>query len=266
LTRRFLSFFLLASFSLAAQSSPDFRFAIVGDRAGGPTQAAFEAVWRAVRAWQPAFVVTAGDWIEGGDDRLAEREWRALEKFASGLPVYFVAGNHDIWSGHSRRLYERFTRRPARYSFTHQGAQFIVLDNAMSADLPTVELDFLESELRKPATGPRFVLFHQPSWILPVLLRQTDFRLHQLAKQYGVTAIISGHTHAYLRKELEGVTYLTVCSAGGYLRGRDPLGRGFAEGYFYGYTQVTVANGKVEIVTQELGKPLGRARRVYAEK
>lgn len=215
-------------------------------------------------AWKPAFVVTVGDWIEGGDDGRAEREWQELEPLRKAFPapIYFAAGNHDIWSARSRRLYERFTRRPARYSFDQSGLHFTVLDNSGSMELAEAELDFLEQDLAKLGTaGPRFVVFHQPGWILSVLMQNPGFRLHQIAKKHKVTAVISGHTHAYFYKELDGIPYMTACSAGGHLRGK-----GFGDGYFYGYTQVTIKGGAVEIVSQELGPPFGQGRRVYAGK
>ena len=249
----------------------DFRFAIVGDRTGTHQPGVFEAVWKDVAAWKPAFVLTIGDWIEGGHDETAEAEWRELEPVYRGLKTYFVAGNHDIWSRKSRLLYEQFTGRPARYSFDWAGAHFTVLDNAMSMQLPAGEMEFLARDLAAHAGARyKFVLFHQPGWLISALLGQQDFPLQRMAKKYRVTAVISGHTHNYKRMELEGVTYLTVCSAGGAIRGRDPKGKGFDEGFFYGYTQVTVRQGKAEIVTQELGEPFGKARRLsgvaYAEK
>ena len=237
---------LLGGLTSSAQSSPEFRFAIIGDR-----------------------TITIGDWIEGGHDATAEREWLELEpvRRTAKIPTYFVAGNHDIWNRASRLLFERFTGRPARYSFNHGGAHFVVLDNANSLQLAEEELAFLEKDLAAhPGPGAKFVLFHRPDWIFKAMLGQNDFRLHRIALRYGVTAIFSGHTHMYKRLVLDGVTYMMVCSAGGSIRARDPQAGGFAEGFFYGYTQVTVRGGQVEMVTQELGEPFGKRRRVPAAK
>lgn len=251
-----------------AQSSPDVRFVVIGDRTGTHQAGVFEQVWKEAAAWQPAFAVTIGDWIEGGNDATAEREWRELQPILrdARIPTYFVAGNHDIWNRPSRQLFERFTGRPARYAFSHGNARFVILDNANSLELPGEELDFLEKDLAAHrGARVKFVFFHRPDWIFKVMLGQRDFRLHQIAKRHNVTAVFSGHTHMYKRIVFEGINYMMVASAGGSIRSRDPRTSGFAEGFFYGYTQVTVRGGAVEIVTQELGEPFGRGRRVYAE-
>jgi predicted phosphodiesterase len=257
-----------AAYPQAAPSAQGgFRFAIVGDRTGTHKKGVFEAVWAEVAAWKPAVVVTIGDWIEGGEDGKAESEWQELEtvRRLARVPVYFTAGNHDVWNAYSRKLYEKFTGRPARYSFDHGGAHFVVLDNANSEKLTEAELNFLDRDLASfRGSGPKFVFFHRPDWIFPVMLGQTGFRLHELAKKHGVTAVFSGHTHMYKRLELEGVTYMMVCSAGGSIRGRDPKAGGFEEGFFYGFTQVTVRGRDVEIATQELGEPFGKGRVVGA--
>lgn len=265
-----MRFFVGLCLVVTLRAQPEVRIAVIGDRTGSHQPGVFEAVWKEVAAWKPAMAITIGDWIEGGNDGKAEAEWRELERFRPDFPLHFVAGNHDIWSARSRQIYERFTGRKARYSFDAGGAHFVVLDNAQQMELPQAELDFLEKDLAAwKGSGPRFVLFHQPGWLLNVLVRQPDFRLHQIAKKYNVTAVISGHTHMYKRLELDGITYLTVGSSGGAIRGRDPLGKGFAEGFFYGYTQLVVQGAKADIVAQELGAPFGKARRVgvaYAEK
>jgi hypothetical protein len=52
--------------------------------------------------------------------------------------------------------------------------------------------------------------------------------------------VIAGHVHELLHAELDGVTYLSVESAGGHLRG---AGR-YEDGWFFGYTIVDVQNSK----------------------
>ena len=233
---------------------------IVGDRTGTTAPGVYEAVWQAVARAQTAFVITIGDHIEGGRDAAAEAEWAAVAPVwrAAGAPVWFVAGNHDLWSPASRRVYEKYTGRPATYSFDHGDAHFAVLDNAQSLAVPEAQLDWLEKDLSEHAgAAVKAVFFHQPGWVMPVMLGQTDFRLHRLAKRHGVAAVVSGHTHQYLRRESEGVTYFTVPSAGGHLRN----GPDFANGWFYGYTLVDVAGGRLRLHIHELGPPHGQGRR-----
>jgi predicted phosphodiesterase len=244
---------------LAVLATADLRFVVLGDRTGSHVPGVFEQVWKSVNATQPEFVLTAGDWIEGGQDATAEDEWRELSSFvpAARVPVFFTAGNHDIWNRASRALFEKYTGRPATYSFDWKGAHFTVLDNAQSMRLPDDQLAFLEKDLAAhTARSPKFIVMHQPSWLVSVMMKNDDFALHRLAKQHGVKAVFSGHTHGYLRRELDGVIYMTVCSAGGSLRKK-----GFDEGFFFGFTEVEVREDAVTIVSRELGPPFGQGRR-----
>jgi len=48
--------------------------------------------------------------------------------------------------------------------------------------------------------GPKWIsllLFHRPFWISLLRGGNTSFRLHQLAAQYGVDYILSGHGHQF---------------------------------------------------------------------
>ena len=68
-------------------------------------------------------------------------------------------------------------------------------------------------------------------------LRNPDFALHQLAKQYGVHYVIAGHIHQMLRLTLDGVEYVSMPSAGGHLRASGE----YRDGWFFGYTVVQTA-------------------------
>jgi predicted phosphodiesterase len=238
--------------------SSDFRFAIIGDRTGGAQPGVYEQVWREVDAWHPDLVINVGDTIQGGDDQSAEREWKALRPLFDTYrryPLYFTPGNHDIWSEASRRLYERETRRPAHYGFDYGDAHFTVLDNSQSDSLPPSETGFLAADLAQAQARPlKFIFFHRPSWLAPVMLG-SDFPLGRLAAQYQVQYVVSGHAHRFARFERAGTTYLLVGSSGGHLRGTS-----FEDGWFFHHVRVTVAGGKVETVIKEVDPPLGQGR------
>jgi predicted phosphodiesterase len=95
-----------------------FRFALIGDRTGRAQSDVYDRVWAEVAASKPAFVVSIGDTIEGLNDATVEAEWDAIEastlKLYKTFPFYHVAGNHDVWSEKSERVYERRTGRPVR--------------------------------------------------------------------------------------------------------------------------------------------------------
>jgi len=255
---------LAAALVLAAlarnPAPPAFHFVLLGDRTGEAQPGVWEQVWKQAAAEKPAFFLGVGDTIEGGDDAMAEAEWRqanrALDPYAR-FPLYLAPGNHDIWSPASERLFQKHTGHPPHYSFDHGAAHFTVLDNSRSDEFSAEEMAFLESDLaRHQAQAVKFIVSHRPSWLIDAAVRNPQFALHQLARKYGVEYVIAGHVHQILHVALEGVTYLCAPSAGGHLRAS---GR-YEDGWFFGYTLVTVDGAAVRFEIEELGAPHGKGR------
>ena len=257
-----LLFGILALGSVRAGSpgSDPFQFAIVGDRTGEPQPRVYEQVWREMAAEHPAFAVTVGDTIQGGNDSTAEQEWNAVLKVSAqykGLAFYMTPGNHDIWSRASEELFKKYAKRPANYSFDFRNVHVIVLDNSRSEQFPPAALDFLERDLKAHSTQPvKFIVSHRPSWLIPVLFGNSGFPLHRLAKRYGVKYVIAGHLHEMLHFELDGITYLSMPSAGGHLR----ASKKYWDGWFFGHTIVQVRGNDVRFRIQECKSPAGKGR------
>ena len=257
---------LLAVLALAlpragAPAAPaSFRFVILGDRTGEAQAGVWEQAWREAAAENPAFVLEAGDMIEGLHDATAPAEWQALQAILhpfSRFPLYSVPGNHDIWSEASEALYQRNTGHPPHYSFDYGDAHFTILDNSRQDELPPGELTFLDTDLKAHAAQPlKFVLMHRPFWLIDVAVRNPNFALHQLARKYGVQYVIAGHLHQLLRFELEGVTYISLPSSGGHLRASGK----YEDGWFFGHSLVEVNGAKAEFKVEELKPPLGQGR------
>src|SRR6266566_1357369 len=55
------------------------KFIILGDRTGEAQPGVFEAALREAAAEKPAFILSLGDNIQGGDDATAESQWQAWE-------------------------------------------------------------------------------------------------------------------------------------------------------------------------------------------
>ena len=241
-------------------SDGSFRFAILGDRTGGAVPGVYEEAWRETTAEHPAFVITVGDTIQGGDDRTADAEWqKILAELAPyrHFKIFFTPGNHDIWSDASSEAFEKYTKRPAHYSFDYQQVHFTVLDNSRSDEMPAEELAFLKRDLELHQKQPiKFVFSHRPSWILQAVLGNPQFPLHRLVKQYGVQYVIAGHIHQMLHFDLEGVTYLSMASSGGHLR----ASKKYEDGWFFQHSQVTVKGSSAQIQIEELGAPYGQGR------
>ena len=242
----------------------DFRFSIIGDRTGTAMPGIYGRTWREIDLMHPDFAINVGDTIEGGNDELAESQWRDLrptwERFGR-FPLYFTPGNHDIWSARSLEIYKKETRRPNYYSFNYQDAHFTVLDNSRTLDLTDDQLKFLEEDLKaNQDRRPKFVFFHKPYWLAFLKLGSGDFRLHQLARKYGVSHVISGHGHQFVRLTRDGIVYMEVGSSGGKLKGE-----GFAQGWFYHHVWGHVKDSRVEFSVKELDGPAGKGRMFRAE-
>ena len=227
-------------------AAPDrLHFVLLGDRTGETQPGVYERVWRELAATKPAFVLSVGDTIQGLHDDTAEAEWREARRILEPyrrIPLYLAPGNHDIWSDPSERLFRQYAGRAPHYSFDSGGAHFTVLDNSRSDAWPAEELGWLEGDLREHAAAPvKFVVSHRPTWLLDAALGGTSGPLHRLARRYGVCCVIAGHVHQLIHAELEGVTYLSLPSAGGHLR----LSGKYEDGWFFGWTSVQVRGREV---------------------
>ena len=128
-------------------------------------------------------------------------------------------------------------------------------------DLTDSQLKFLEEDLKaNQDRRPKFVFFHKPYWIAFLKLGSGEFPLHQLAKKYGVSYVISGHGHQFLRLTRDGIVYMEVGSSGGKMKGE-----GFAKGFFYHHVWGYVKDAKVDFSVKELDGPAGKGRLFRAE-
>jgi 3',5'-cyclic AMP phosphodiesterase CpdA len=168
--------------------------------------------------------------------------------------MYFTPGNHDIWSAASRVIYEEQTKHPAFYGFNYQNAHFTVLDNSgtwdLSLNLSDRQMEFLASDLAQNRDrDPKFVFFHKPFWLIPVKFQTSQFPFHQLIRKYGVSYVVSGHGHQYVRAVQDGIVYLEAPSSGGKLKGE-----GAAQGWFFGHVLVTVKGSNVNMQVMPLDR------------
>jgi predicted phosphodiesterase len=249
----------IAAAVAATATDGHFDFAILGDRTGGALPGVYEQAWNEAAAEHPSFLLTTGDSIEGMDDAAAQSQWQEVERTwkASHIPFYLTPGNHDIWSAASEQLFRKYAGHPPRYSFDCAQAHFTILDNSRSDDLSAEDLDYLEKDLNAhPAAAVKVIVSHRPSWLMNVGFRNPDFPLHRLARRYGVQYVIAGHIHQMLRFELEGVTYLSMPSAGGHLR----LSGAYQDGWFFGHAHVDVRGRDIDFQLEELKAPRGQGR------
>jgi Icc protein len=252
----FLMLVAIAGVRGASEPTNDFKFSILGDRTGDADPQIYERVWREMQQFSPDFVINVGDTIQGGNDAAAEAEWHALHSIWDKYKraQYFTPGNHDIWSLASRKIFEKQTGHRAFYGFNYQGAHFTVLDNSQTENLSEEQMAFLARDLAENKDrDPKFVFFHKPFWLLPVMFKSSDFPFHQLVKKYGVRYVISGHGHQYKRLEQDGIVYIEAGSSGGKLKGT-----GFNGGWFFGQIFTRVKGSNVEMTVKEVDPPPGQ--------
>ncbi|PWU10838.1 MAG: hypothetical protein C5B51_03685 [Terriglobia bacterium] len=252
--------FLAALAVIAAPPATSFSFVLLGDRTGETEPGVYERLWHDLALENPALVVSTGDSIEGLNGSRADAEWQKFEQVLAPyrkIPLYLTPGNHDVWSPSSERLFERYAGHAPHYSFDHEQVHFTILDNSRSDQFSPTEMQFLEKDLQEHAAQPvKFVLSHRPSWLIDAAFVNPHFPFHQVVKKYGVKYVIAGHIHQMLHIDLEGITYVSLPSAGGHLR----ASMQYDDGWFFAHTRVEVTGASVSFQIQELKPPYGQGR------
>jgi len=258
---------LLTLWVLAGRQSlaGTFDFAILGDRTGGAVPGVYEQIVKEIAARHPSFVINVGDTIEGLDDSTAVAQWTAIRaawKYFGDIPFHLVPGNHDIWSTASEKIWRAQTGQAPQYSFDFNGAHITVLDNSRTDGMGPDQITFLQADLAAHAsTRPKFIFFHRPFWLLPVKFQNGNFPLHQLARKYGASYVVSGHAHQFDRSEYDGVQYIMVGSSGGSLtHGKGKTPDSGLQGSYFGYAWVHVegAAATLEFRRVEAQSALGK--------
>ncbi len=190
---------------------------------------------------QPEFVIIVGDLIYGYDSDMAliEREWDAFDEATARfeMPVYLLAGNHDVWDDPSEELY-RHRYGPLWYSFDVKDCHFVVLDSedqTAPQKIAGEQLEWLTTDVAAAKDKRIFVFLHQPLWAedaYPESGWSED--VHPLLAAAGVDTVFAGHWHHYeMMATRDGVRYIITGGAGAEI-GDQPV-----RGAFYHYLWVT---------------------------
>ena len=77
-----------------------FTFAIISDLNGGEREGIFSVAVEQTNLFNPSFVLSVGDLIDGGTEDKAQlkKEWESFDGRASKLnaPFFHLGGNHDL--------------------------------------------------------------------------------------------------------------------------------------------------------------------------
>jgi len=200
-----------------------FRFAIVSDRTGGPRAGVFERAVEQINMLQPEFVVSVGDLIQGGTDKVDKitAQWQEFNGFISKLdmPFFYVPGNHDIGN---EVMAERWKLEFGRsyFHFVYKNTLFLFLN---SEDPPGKKLGSFSKEqiayVQKaladtPEVRWTVVLLHKPVWIHPQV-GQTGWLEIEEALNGRRYTVFAGHEHVYKKFVRNGRNYYMLATTGG---------------------------------------------------
>jgi 3',5'-cyclic AMP phosphodiesterase CpdA len=175
----------------------------------------FEFAVATVNRLKPAFVVVLGDLVNKTGDAEQIREYRRISnKIDPSIPVYNVAGNHDVGHVPTPENLAAYRKNIGRdyYSFRNGPVYGIVLNSSLILDPKNVMADYQEQEdwlkkeleTAKASGAPHIIVFqHHPyfikeaqepddRWNIPLERRKTYVELFY---KYGVRNVFAGHTH-----------------------------------------------------------------------
>lgn len=109
-----------------------FTFAIISDLNGGERDGIFSVAVEQTNLFNPAFVLSVGDLIDGGTEDKAQlaREWESFDQRAAKLnaPFFHLGGNHDLTNVVMRDFWhDRYG--PTYYHFRYKNALFLMMDS-----------------------------------------------------------------------------------------------------------------------------------------
>ena len=146
-------------------------------------------------------------------------------KSAKAKDVFFVPGEHDVFSDNGEIYRERYgkqARGGGWYSFDKRGVHFIGLVNVMNlkagglGTLGSEQLEWLENDLRERSSSTPIVVFaHIPLWsVYPQWGWGTEDAEQALGhlERFGSVTVLNGHIHQTMQKVEGNVRFHTAAS------------------------------------------------------
>lgn len=200
----------------------------------------YEFAVAAVNRLRPAFVVVTGDLVHKAGDPAETAEYlRITGRIAPSIPVYQVAGNHDVGNQPTPASLAAYRKRfgPDFYSFRSGPLYGIVLDSCLIFAPAGSPGDFAEQDawlrtelIKARSSGARHIVVfqHHPYFVsapdekdeyhnIPLERRRIYVQLLSAA---GVKYVFAGHYHQIARARGGGLEVITTGPVG------NPLGRG----------------------------------------
>lgn len=175
----------------------------------------YEFAIAAANRLKPAFVIVLGDLVnQAGNPAQIREVQRISHRLDRSVPLYYVAGNHDVGNEPTPQSLAVFRRNFGRdyYSFRAGPVYGIVLNSTLIHAPKSAMQDYLEQDawLKRElesaqATGAKqaIIFLHHPLFLrnpqepdqyenIPLERRRT---LLALFHKYGVRYVFAGHTH-----------------------------------------------------------------------
>lgn len=201
-------------FDFIQMSDPQFGM-YTNNRDFAQETANFEFAIATANRLRPSFVIVCGDLVNKAGDQAEIAEYlRIVHKLDAGIPVYNVAGNHDVGNipTHDSLKTYRSVFGPDYYTFRHGGLEGIVLDSSIIQHPEKVQEeaaaqeDWLRKELQKASSDKMkwIVIFQHIPWFLQNpdepdqyfnIPHQARTRYLKLFEQSGVKYLFAGHLH-----------------------------------------------------------------------
>jgi Icc protein len=181
---------------------------------------------------QPAFVIHTGDITQLALPEQFDTAAQVL-KTVKANQVYYVPGEHDVFSDDGSLYLERFGRGTLGkgwQSFDYEGVHFIGLINVLNlkqgsgtglggtgfGQLGPEQLTWLEKDVKALSSSTPVVVFaHIPLWtIYPEWGWGTDDSAQALSylKRFGSVTVLNGHIHQVMQKVEGNITFHTALS------------------------------------------------------
>ena len=246
--------------NLDFQNDPDnFQFAIITDRTGGPRDGVFEDAIKKLNWMRPEFVFSVGDFIKGNSENGATNsaEWDEMMTMVAPLkmPLFFVAGNHDI---QMKTIEGRVTPEmmraewnarfgPTHYSFVYKNVLFVVLftNDGKEQHISEAQADYFDDVMAEhPDVRWTVVSLHHPLWAYP---HESNFGRIEKALAGRKYTVFAGHHHRYVHFDRNDKNYFILASTGGSSKMR-----GHAFGEFDHFAWVTMTDDGPVIANLDL--------------
>ena len=173
---------------------------------------------------QPDFIIHTGDVSQLSRDDEFDDADQMLK--STGLPVFFVPGEHDMLDPEGGKAFlSRFgkgSQGAGWYSFDHRGVHFVALVNVANlkpggmGNLGAQQLDWLRSDLAARSSSIPIVVFaHIPLWTVYAEWGWgTDDAAEalKLLARFGSVTILNGHIHQIAQKVEGRIAFHTARS------------------------------------------------------